>query len=146
VSADRTHRSSITRRPHCQHHAETTASAQRRHTLNRLSCSTRLMAASSPVGESFVWKTTPKEPFPTILHWVYVISRVSPVKPSWTFSWITSKHRQQKSVPNPTSKIERAITRISELTPHPQSRELCRSTLRHDDSPLTTSCYRRIEG
>jgi hypothetical protein len=39
-------------------------------TLKRLSCKTRLIAASSPLGESFVWKTTPKEPFPTILHCV----------------------------------------------------------------------------
>lgn len=59
-------------------------------TLNRLSWRTRLMAASSPDGESFVWKTTPKDPFPTILHWVYCISRVSPVTPSWTFSRMTS--------------------------------------------------------
>jgi hypothetical protein len=51
-------------------------------TLKRLSCSTRLMAASSPDGESFVWKTTPNEPLPTILHWVYWISLVSPVTPS----------------------------------------------------------------
>ena len=48
------------------------------------------MAASSPEGDSLVWKTTPKEPFPTILHWVYCISLVSPVRPSWTFSRITS--------------------------------------------------------
>lgn len=53
-----------------------------RNTLKRLSCSTRLMAASSPDGESFVWKTTPNEPLPTILHWVYWISFVSPVTPS----------------------------------------------------------------
>jgi hypothetical protein len=39
-------------------------------TLKRLSCKTRLMAASSPLGDSLVWKTTPKEPFPTILHCV----------------------------------------------------------------------------
>lgn len=43
-------------------------------TLKRLSWSTRLMAASSPLGESLVWKTTPKEPFPTILHCVYARS------------------------------------------------------------------------
>jgi hypothetical protein len=59
-------------------------------TLKRLSCSTRLMAASSPEGDSLVWKTTPKEPLPTILHWVYCISLVSPVSPSWTFSRMTS--------------------------------------------------------
>jgi hypothetical protein len=59
-------------------------------TLKRLSCKTRLMAASSPLGESFVWKTTPKEPFPTILHCVYARSLVSPVRPSWTFSLMTS--------------------------------------------------------
>ena len=59
-------------------------------TLKRLSCNTLLMAASSPLGDSFVWKTTPKEPLPTILHWVYCISFVSPVSPSWTFSRITS--------------------------------------------------------
>jgi hypothetical protein len=52
------------------------------------------MAASSPLGDSLVWKTTPKEPLPTILHWVYCISFVSPVKPSWTFSRITSVRRQ----------------------------------------------------
>ena len=51
-------------------------------TLNLLSCRTRLMAASSPFGESFVWKTTPKEPLPTILHCVYWISLISPVSPS----------------------------------------------------------------
>merc|ERR1712225_61056 len=62
--------------------------------LKRLSWSTRLMAASSPLGESLVWKTTPKEPLPTILHWVYCISFVSPVKPSWTFSRITSPIRK----------------------------------------------------
>ena len=60
-------------------------------TLKRLSCKTRLMAASSPLGESLVWKTTPKEPLPTILHWVYCISFASPVKPSWTLSRMTSK-------------------------------------------------------
>lgn len=48
------------------------------------------MAASSPDGESLVWKTTPKEPLPTILHWVYCKSLVSPVTPSWTFSRMTS--------------------------------------------------------
>lgn len=37
-------------------------------TLNRLSWRTRLIAASSLDGDSFVWKTTPKDPFPTILH------------------------------------------------------------------------------
>jgi len=59
-------------------------------TLNLLSCNTLLIAASSPLGDNFVWKTTPKEPFPTILHWVYCISRSCPVTPSWTFSRITS--------------------------------------------------------
>lgn len=49
------------------------------------------MAASSPDGESLVWKTTPKDPLPTILHWVYCRSRVSPVTPSWTFSRMTSE-------------------------------------------------------
>lgn len=51
------------------------------------------MAASSPDGDNLVWKTTPKDPFPTILHWVYWSSLVSPVTPSWTFSRITSAHR-----------------------------------------------------
>ena len=51
-------------------------------TLNRLSCKTRLMAASSLEGESLVWNTTPNDPLPTILHCVYCISRVSPVTPS----------------------------------------------------------------
>ena len=59
-------------------------------TLKRLSWRTRLMAASSPVGEILVWNTTPKELLPTILHCVYCISFVSPVKPSWTFSRMTS--------------------------------------------------------
>jgi hypothetical protein len=59
-------------------------------TLKRLSCSTRLMAASSPLGESLVWNTTPKEPLPTILHCVYARSLYSPVWPSWTFSRMTS--------------------------------------------------------
>lgn len=45
-----------------------------RPTLKRLSCSTRLMAASSPLGDSLVWNTTPKEPLPTILHCVYARS------------------------------------------------------------------------
>ena len=58
--------------------------------LKRLSWRTRLIAASSLLGANLVWKTTPKEPFPTILHWVYCISLVSPVTPSWTFSWTTS--------------------------------------------------------
>lgn len=40
-------------------------------TLNLLSCRTRLMAASSPDGDSLVWKTTPNDPLPTILHCVY---------------------------------------------------------------------------
>jgi hypothetical protein len=62
----------------------------RKPTLKRLSCSTRLMAASSPLGESLVWKTTPNEPLPTILHCVYAKSLYSPVWPSWTFSRITS--------------------------------------------------------
>lgn len=44
--------------------------AQNTHTLKRLSWRTRLMAASSPLGDSLVWKTTPKEPLPTILHCV----------------------------------------------------------------------------
>ena len=48
------------------------------------------MAASSPLGDSFVWKTTPKEPLPTILHWVYARSLYSPVTPSWTFSRMIS--------------------------------------------------------
>jgi hypothetical protein len=61
-----------------------------RPTLKRLSCSTRLMAASSPLGDSLVWKTTPKEPLPTILHCVYARSLYSPVWPSWTFSRMTS--------------------------------------------------------
>lgn len=64
-------------------------------TLNLLSCKTRLMAASSPEGESLVWKTTPKEPLPTILHCVYCMSRVSPVTPSWTFSRMTSVRRER---------------------------------------------------
>lgn len=59
-------------------------------TLNLLSWRTRLIAASSPDGDSLVWKTTPKDPFPTILHCVYCRSRVSPVMPSWTFSRTTS--------------------------------------------------------
>ena len=37
-------------------------------TLKRLSCNTLLIAASSPLGASFVWNTTPNDPFPTILH------------------------------------------------------------------------------
>jgi hypothetical protein len=64
-------------------------------TLKRLSCNTLLMAASSPFGDIFVWKTTPKEPFPTILHCVYCISLVSPVNPSWTF-WRTTSVRQRR--------------------------------------------------
>jgi hypothetical protein len=51
----------------------------RQRTLKRLSCKTRLMAASSPLGDSLVWKTTPKEPLPTILHCVYARSLYSPV-------------------------------------------------------------------
>lgn len=51
------------------------------------------MAASSLEGESFVWKTTPKDPFPTILHCVYCRSLVSPVIPSWTFSLMISAGR-----------------------------------------------------
>ena len=37
-------------------------------TLKRLSWRTRLMAASSLEGDNLVWKTTPNEPLPTILH------------------------------------------------------------------------------
>lgn len=48
------------------------------------------MAASSPEGDSLVWKTTPKDPFPTILHCVYWISLVSPVMPSCAFSRMIS--------------------------------------------------------
>lgn len=62
-------------------------------TLNRLSCKTRLIAASSLEGESLVWNTTPNDPLPTILHCVYCSSRVSPVMPSWTFSRMTSTNR-----------------------------------------------------
>lgn len=71
-----------------------------RQTLNRLSWSTRLMAASSPLGDSFVWKTTPNEPLPTILHCVYCISRVSPVSPSCTFSRTTSTRICQRTCSN----------------------------------------------
>jgi hypothetical protein len=42
--------------------------ARGKQTLNLLSWRTRLIAASSPDGESLVWKTTPKDPLPTILH------------------------------------------------------------------------------
>lgn len=66
-------------------------------TLKRLSCRTLLIAASSPEGASFVWNTTPNEPFPTILHWVYCISLVSPVRPSCTFSRIVSDSRVSSS-------------------------------------------------
>ena len=55
-------------------------------TLKRLSWRTRLMAASSPLGDNFVWKTTPNEPLPTILHCVYGRFLYSPVRPSCTFS------------------------------------------------------------
>nr|POE65254.1 hypothetical protein CFP56_34921 [Quercus suber] len=65
-------------------------------TLKRLSCNTRLMAASSPEGESLVWKTTPNDPLPTILHCEYCISLVSPVRPSCTFSRITSARASQR--------------------------------------------------
>jgi hypothetical protein len=92
-------------------------------TLNRLSCNTRLIAASSPEGESFVWKTTPKLPLPTILHCVYCISRVSPVTPSWTFSRMTSV----EGLAHVTCK--QSLT--SCLTSHPQTREGCRPILRH---------------
>ena len=63
------------------------------------------MAASSPDGESLVWKTTPNDPLPTILHWVYCKSRVSPVMPSWTFSRITSisVHQQLGFLPECSS-------------------------------------------
>lgn len=108
-------------------------------TLKRLSWRTRLMAASSPLGEILVWNTTPKDPFPTILHCVYCMSRVSPVNPSWTFSRITSakgrRVRKQKSV-SPwrwTAKEgDRAgaggerggsIETNGSLTPHAQTRE-----------------------
>jgi hypothetical protein len=82
------------------------------------------MAASSPEGESFVWNTTPKEPLPTILHWVYCISRVSPVTPSCTFSRITSTIS--------LSVRARGIEGLAEgLTSHSQTREGCRPVLRH---------------
>lgn len=55
------------------------------------------MAASSPLGAIFVWKTTPNDPLPTILHWVYEISLASPVRPSWTFSRMTSIGRKEVS-------------------------------------------------
>jgi hypothetical protein len=60
-----------------------------------------LMAASSPEGESLVWKTTPNEPLPTILHWVYCKSRVSPVTPSCTFSRMTSAKKGEKDEVSP---------------------------------------------
>jgi hypothetical protein len=98
-------------------------------TLNRLSWRTRLMAASSLEGESFVWNTTPKDPFPTILHCVYWRSLVSPVIPSWTFSRTTSA--------GPVSKGDAgASTRAvgSMLTSHPQVIECCRAILSHLES------------
>lgn len=55
-------------------------------TLNRLSCKTRLIAASSFVSISLVWNTIPNDPLPTILQDVYDISRSSPVRPSCTCS------------------------------------------------------------
>lgn len=62
-----------------------------------------------------VWKTMPKEPLPTILHWVYCISRVSPVTPSWTFSRITSADQS----------VSRSVSHSSQLlAPASPSREL----------------------
>lgn len=81
------------------------------------------MAASSLDGDSFVWKTTPKEPFPTILHWVYCKSRVSPVMPSWTFSLTISKAGQ----PEHTDAFRARVN-----TYHPSAG--C-STLRDDSVP-----------
>jgi hypothetical protein len=54
------------------------------------------MAASSPLGIIRDWNTTPNDPFPTILHWVYEISFCSPVTPSWTFSRMTSVRQEEK--------------------------------------------------
>ncbi len=92
-------------------------------TLNLLSCNTRLMAASSPEGESLVWNTTPKDPLPTILHCVYCMSRVSPVTPSCTFSRMTSANR--------VSRLALWQQLSGRLTSHPQTRKGCRPILRH---------------
>ena len=58
-------------------------------TLNRLSCKTRLMAASllEVCGSTILtWKTTPKDPFPTTLtHWYWILISSSDL-PSNTFS------------------------------------------------------------
>lgn len=82
------------------------------------------MAASSLEGESFVWKTTPKDPFPTILHCVYCRSLVSPVIPSWTFSLMISAGR---SVNTTAAGSQKWIP----LTSHPQVVERCGTVLSH---------------
>ncbi|KAJ1942961.1 hypothetical protein FBU59_003048 [Linderina macrospora] len=57
--------------------------------LKRLSCRTFLMATCSPLGTSSAWKTTPKEPLPTTLQFVYTISVSSPVLASWAMPLLT---------------------------------------------------------
>lgn len=101
------------------------------------------MAASSPDGESLVWKTTPKDPFPTILHCVYCRSRVSPVIPSWTFSRITSASNQL-AARQPTRK--RKV--MGKLTSHPEAIEGIRPMRRHAGYFLSEpdgQCYRILE-
>lgn len=94
-------------------------------TLNRLSWSTRLIAASSPLGESFVWKTTPKDPLPTILHWVYCISLVSPVRPSCTFSLTTSNGMCQRTCSRTRARIVIWSRDQGKPTAHAQARKCC---------------------
>ena len=100
-------------------------------TLNRLSCNTLLIAASSPFGASLVWKTTPNEPFPTILHCVYCISRISPVRPSWTFSRTTSILSIRKR--------HLARTGVENLTSHAQACEASRATQGRHSGPSKMS-------
>jgi hypothetical protein len=105
-------------------------------TLNRLSCRTRLMAASSLEGDSFVWNTTPNDPLPTILHCVYCSSRVSPVMPSWTFSRMTSTSVLVSHLPLTQS---RGSWRPIALTSHPQVAKRCWAIRGHLDCSLANS-------
>jgi hypothetical protein len=97
------------------------------------------MAASSPEGDSFVWKTTPNEPLPTILHCVYCRSLVSPVTPSWTFSRMTSAFYVS------TAPCEGGVRKWLELTSHAERIE-CRSraVLRHGDKISALGALRGI--
>ncbi len=79
-----------------------------------------------------VWKTTPNDPLPTILHCVYCISLVSPVRPSCTFSRTTSVGMCQRTCSGKGARMAKGSGEQRRHTAHAQTREhSSRPVLRH---------------